>query len=97
MITLTIFKPDGSVYFENYFDTKVKCDLWLKEESSRPYWNKKFSVKVSGEDRVDVKVTPSKSVSEAMEALRILKPGEIKTMDDVDHVVMSLIGAAGLK
>ena len=42
MITLTIKKADGSLYWTEYFNDQNSCDAWLASEKTRPYWDKNY-------------------------------------------------------
>jgi hypothetical protein len=43
MITLTIKKSDGSIYWTEYFNDIDSCNAWLEEEKTRPYWDESFT------------------------------------------------------
>jgi hypothetical protein len=43
MIELTIFKPDGSVYWVEHFNSLGAGETWLSEEQTRPYWNDSYT------------------------------------------------------
>ena len=43
MIILTIFNPDSSIYWVEYFNDIDLCNNWLNEEKTRPYWNPEFT------------------------------------------------------
>lgn len=43
MITLTILKQDGSLYWTEYFNDMPKAQAWLAEEQSRSYWDKTYA------------------------------------------------------
>ena len=46
MITLNIKYEDGSHYWTEYFNEMDRCEKWLAEEKTRPYWNEKFTVEI---------------------------------------------------
>lgn len=37
-VKLIIKNADGSPYWKENFDSQEKCDAWLDEEKTRPYW-----------------------------------------------------------
>lgn len=44
MVSLVIKNEDGSVYWQEFFNTKDECAAWLSIEKTRPYWKDKFLV-----------------------------------------------------
>lgn len=39
-VTLTIKRPDGSLYWTEYFNSEADAIRWLETEMNRPYWGK---------------------------------------------------------
>jgi hypothetical protein len=54
MITLTIKKSDGAVYWTEYFKSQAECDKWLSEEKTRHYWEHDLAPWTSVADPVPV-------------------------------------------
>jgi hypothetical protein len=59
MITLKIFNPDGSVYWQEYFDTIQDQEVWLNEEQTRPYWDPNFTTQVIDDHEPMTPVPPT--------------------------------------
>lgn len=46
MITLTIRKADGSVYWVEYFNSVGDCNTWLTIERTRSYWVSSYTTSI---------------------------------------------------
>lgn len=41
---LTVSKKDGSIYWQDYFDTLALAKNWVDKEMSKPYWVSSYAV-----------------------------------------------------
>lgn len=42
-LQLKIYKPDGSIYWIEHFNSTTELQRWLDEEKTRPYWNPEYT------------------------------------------------------
>lgn len=69
MITLSIRKANGDLYWTEYFNTKVDCDKWLAEEQTRPYWDINFQVTI--DDKTVIEEAKNKKAKEDLAARQV--------------------------
>jgi hypothetical protein len=43
VITLTIFRKDGTVYWTENFNDTASAQAWITEEQTRPYWDQAWT------------------------------------------------------
>lgn len=43
MVYLKIFKPDGSIYWQDAFKTALDAEKWIEKEKEKKYWDKGFT------------------------------------------------------
>lgn len=79
MITLTIFKKDGSVYWVEHFNSKAEADKWIAEEKTRPYYGKDWTVEI-------VEPAPASEVKPDFAAMRQAKKAELKSLNTVAEI-----------
>lgn len=83
MYKLIIKKPDGSLYWQDYFPSKEAGDSWLKEEMTRPYWKAEYTVEI--EDNVKKQEDASKAAIKAFQDMleeRKVRQAQIKALKD---------------
>lgn len=96
MIHLTIFNPDNTVYWKEYFYTNEACETWLNEEKTRPYWNPEFTYLIE-----DKRPTPEQIAQQeaqilaeqnAQKQLKESAKAKLKALGLTDSEVAALIG-----
>ncbi len=60
MFELTIKKADGSIYWQQLFDSRSHAESWLVEEQTRRYWVGTYSYEI-------VDKTPNPQIPSAIE------------------------------
>lgn len=69
MITLKIFHPDSTLYWQEYFDTLADQETWLNEEKTRPYWVSDFVTQVIDDNQPTVPEPPTPEQQAIQDAL----------------------------
>ena len=104
MFRLEIFKPDGSKYWQDHFETLEIGKKWLDEEKTRPYWNPMFTYEFTDmtpkEDPIEKNKKKDRELRREARN-KLLKEfcekadGDIK-LGDVKSILKELIGHLGL-
>lgn len=107
MVTLTIKKKNGDLYWTEKFQTLVEAKRWLAEEKTRFYWEKSFEVELDDktkEDQSEESLRVEKMIKvrdRQFEIMKKLKGLNRKDVSDIDHVkdllfdVLELMGFKG--
>ncbi len=64
MVTLTIKKSDGSVYWIDQFQDQASCDKWIANEQTQFYWDRTYTFS-------SIDTTPDPSIAAAAKAAQI--------------------------
>lgn len=79
MITLTILRADGSLYWTEYFNDMASAQAWLATEQTRPYWQASFTTTFT--DTTPLPPTQAQVTSAAWAALRSKRDGLLSACD----------------
>lgn len=102
MITVTITRKDGSVYWVEHFNTIKDANEWMTAEKRQPYWQKDFKVSVDDKtaeieaarkefERLEAeKLAARKAKRDAVKAAIAAKP---KTVADAIAIIEKLVDA----
>lgn len=90
MFNLIIYKPDGSIYWKDYFNTRAESEKWLAVEQTRDYWNKDFTHEL-------IDNSQSKQELEQREEAKILREQERKAKRNAIRGIKNANNIAQLK
>lgn len=46
MFQLVIKRPDGSIYWTEYFNSMAELNRWLEQEKTRDYWKSDYTTEI---------------------------------------------------
>ncbi len=95
MIKLTIFKKDGSIYWEDNFPTIPAMKTWLAEEMTRPYWDKSYTFQfVDNTKDLLAAQAAAKVTQDAADAVRAQAIADVKALAAKPLMSMTDIGTS---
>lgn len=74
MNILKILNPDGSMYWQEHFNSEKDLDTWLAEEKTRPYWNQDFICEV---ETIELPQIDEEQIKKAIEDKEIKRKSAI--------------------
>lgn len=90
MITLTIFKSDGSVYWVEYFNNHQDCDKWIEEEMKRSYWDAGFTYQKEEKETQNLQEVEQQN-QQLLQKKESAKQ-KLKVLGFTDDEIMAMIG-----
>lgn len=98
MITLTIKKQDGSVYWKEHFNKLDDCDKWLAEEKTRPYWDETYTHEILDKtpppptaEELAAIAAEENAHKEAKQFLKGLKKSDLVDLDKCSTAIMRIV------
>lgn len=88
---LKIYKPNGDLHWQMYFDTEKEMKNWIRDEESRPYWKKEFRLEIIDNREKIAAYEKEKQAfalqlvdkkDKAQKALKAFKKKKDKTLED---------------
>lgn len=77
MITLTITRADGSLYWHEVFNDRVSADAWIAEEQTRPYWDASWTYTITEPPAP----TQADLTAQALAQVRIARDAKLASCD----------------
>jgi hypothetical protein len=97
MHKIEIRRTDGSLYWAEHAGTKAELGKWLREEMTRPYWDKDFVVNwydltppPPSKEQVEEQRQAKEKKQTALSDIKKLKSGDIKNIADIEAFLIKI-------